>query len=455
MNKNILMLCYYYPPITDVGSKRSIAFSKYLKKHGWNPYVLSVKNPDRAFCSVGKDSPPQGIHTEYSYSIINLSKLVRRLNGALSRILKLFKINVKHNYFYDFFCIPDHFWGWIPLTTIKAARLIKKFKIDLIYVSCTPWSSAITGALLKLITGKPLVLDFRDPFAIESIFTRFEVSNSRKAIERFIQRQYLRFVDIMITTTEESRQEYIQQYPLVKDKIFTVHNGFDAEFLPLSSAEKTKKYKKFTIAYTGEFYFYAINSKIFFEALALLKSQGEINRNNFQFLFYGEDKNEIRRIAEEFKIEDLVLVSSRIPYKDTLTVLSKSHLLLLRIVKLMISTKLFEGISLNIPFLATIPSGEAEDIIKKYSPSSYIVTEESAEKVADSILDAMSKYKHNRIQNNHIREFLDNFSRETLTLKLINIIESNLNHRGPAVESNEYGRCKAKIREDSPHKSGN
>jgi hypothetical protein len=168
----------------------------------------------------------------------------------------------------------------------------------------------------------------------------------------------------------------------------------------------------------------------------LLKSQGEINRNNFQFLFYGEDKNEIRRIAEEFKIEDLVLVSSRIPYRDTLTVLSKSHLLLLRIVKLMISTKLFEGISLNIPFLATIPSGEAEDIIKKYSPSSYIVTEESAEKVADSILDAMSKYKHNRIQNNHIREFLDNFSRETLTLKLINIIESNLNHRGSTVESN-------------------
>ena len=65
------MLCYYYPPLVDVGCKRSVAFSKYFKKHGWIPHVLSVKNPDRTFCSVGDDATPAGVHTEYSYSIIN------------------------------------------------------------------------------------------------------------------------------------------------------------------------------------------------------------------------------------------------------------------------------------------------------------------------------------------------------------------------------------------------
>jgi len=34
MKKSVLMICYYYPPIADVGSKRSIAFSKYFKKNG-------------------------------------------------------------------------------------------------------------------------------------------------------------------------------------------------------------------------------------------------------------------------------------------------------------------------------------------------------------------------------------------------------------------------------------
>jgi glycosyltransferase involved in cell wall biosynthesis len=434
MNKNILMLCYYYPPLTDVGCKRSVAFSKYLKKHGWNPYVLSVKNPDRAYCSVGKNTPPQDIHTEYSYSILNLSKLIGKLNSAFSRMLKLFNIDVKRNYFFNIFCIPDHFWGWMPLTTIKAARLIKKFKIDLLYVSCSPFSSAVIGALVKLITGKPLILDFRDPWALEPLYIAARTPKFRQAIERFIQREFLRIADIVIITTEESKQQYIQEYPVVKNKIFTVHNGFEADLLPTISAENTDKYEKFTIAYAGEFYFYAIKSNIFFEALALLKKRGNISPGNFQFLFYGDGKNEIQTIAEGLKIDDLVSANSRIPYKDILTVLSKSHLQLLRIVKLMISTKLFEGIPLNIPFLATIPPGEAEEIIKKYSPGSFIVTEDSPEMVADAILDAMLKYKNKQINDNRVQEFLEEFSRENLTLKLIDIIESNLNDRGVAIE---------------------
>jgi hypothetical protein len=96
----------------------------------------------------------------------------------------------------------------------------------------------------------------------------------------------------------------------------------------------------------------------------------------------------------------------------------------------MISTKLFEGIPLNTPFLATIPSGEVEEIIRKYSPSSYIINGESGEKVAEAILDAMSKYAKNEIKNNHVKEFCDEFSRENLTLKLIKIIENNIEIQG-------------------------
>ncbi|HUK55075.1 MAG TPA: hypothetical protein VLY20_00255, partial [Nitrospiria bacterium] len=95
MNRNILMLCYYYPPLTDVGAKRSVSFSKYFKKFGWNPWVLSVKNPDRAYCSIGDDGPPPGIPTEYSYSIINLFRLIGRLNGVLLKALGLIRIDLK------------------------------------------------------------------------------------------------------------------------------------------------------------------------------------------------------------------------------------------------------------------------------------------------------------------------------------------------------------------------
>jgi glycosyltransferase involved in cell wall biosynthesis len=423
LKKNILMICYYYPPLTDVGSKRSVAFSKYFKKHGWDPFVLSVKNPDKIYCSLGSDAPPPGIPTEYSYSIVNPSKFFGKLNGLLLRLLKPFRIDLKRNYFYDIFCIPDFFWGWIPLTTLKGYNLIRKQDIDIIYVSCSPFSSAVIGVLLKVLTAKPLILDFRDPFALERLsFLGFP--HFRKKINRRIEEYFLKHADIFVVTSEETRRGYIKQYPEVKDKIFTVYNGFDSKYLP---QKPVQKYSKFTIVYTGAFYFYAPQSnKIFFKAISLLKASGKVNKETFQFLFYDDEKDRIEAIAKDYGIEDLVFASSRIPYKDVLDVISRSHFQLLRIIKLMISTKLYEGIALNIPFLATIPAGEVEGIIKKYSPSSYIITDESADKVAEAIADAMRKYENDEIRDNHVKEFLEEFSRESLTLKLMKIIREEL-----------------------------
>lgn len=82
--------------------------------------------------------------------------------------------------------------------------------------------------------------------------------------------------------------------------------------------------------------------------------------------------------------------------------MSRSHLQLLRIVKPMISIKLFDGIALNNVFLSTIPGGEVAEIIKCYSPSSYIVGENSADNIATAILDAMSRFKNNEIKNNNV-----------------------------------------------------
>lgn len=420
------MLCYYYPPLVDVGCKRSVAFSKYFKKHGWTPYVLSVKNPDRTFCTVGDDVPPEGVHTEYSYSIINVYKFFGKLNGLLSRILKFIGIKLKRNYFYDIFCIPDIFFGWIPLTTIKGFRLIKQYNIDIIYVSCRPFSSAIIGVLLKAVSKKRLILDFRDPYALDvkSISWVSVRLKLLKSLDKWIESNLLKNTDIFLIVTDELKELYINQFPEIKDKIFTIHNGFDVEFLPREGP--TSKYPKFTITYVGNFYFRPIESEIFFKGLSLLKNSRKINKDSFQFLFYGDCKNRIHKIAMKYGIEDLVVATSRTPYKDIIQVISKSHLQFIRALECALPTKIFDGIVLNIPLLATIPAGEAENIIRKYSPGSYIIKNKSSENIAEAILDAMAKYEKQEIQDNHVKEFLDHFSRENLTLRLMNIIEEQL-----------------------------
>ena len=98
------------------------------------------------------------------------------------------------------------------------------------------------GVILKKLSGKKLIIDFRDPYAIE-IPTRnkdmypFEF---RRKIDRRIEDFVLKKSDIVILNTEETRALYMEQYPHIRNKAFTVHNGFDAKFLP-------KEYKPYKI----------------------------------------------------------------------------------------------------------------------------------------------------------------------------------------------------------------
>jgi glycosyltransferase involved in cell wall biosynthesis len=421
-HKKILMVCYYFPPLVDVGCKRSVAFAKYLKKHEWTPYVVSVRNPDRQYCSLGNEKPPDGVPTTYARSLLNLYWIFGKLNGLLFRILLLCGIRLKGNYFYFFFSIPDFFIGWIPGAIFEGYRIIKRQNIDYIYVSCTPYSSALAGMALKKLTGRPLILDFRDPFYIniEKAYGELQVPAFRRELNRSLERSMIQAADIFIVSTEEVRQGYIRAYPDIERKIFTVYNGFDHEAIPIT---KPDKFKKFTIAYGGNMYFELIRSNAFFEALAQLKREGVIRSDNFQFLYFGQGHGQVEQIAREFGIEDLISSKPSISHEEMLGILLRSHVQLLRIVKPMISTKLFEGIALNIPFLATIPKGEVAEMIARYSPSSRVVSEESAGEIRKAILETIMEYSKGSIQDNHVSDFLDEFSREEMTRRLEWIIE--------------------------------
>jgi glycosyltransferase involved in cell wall biosynthesis len=427
MNKNILMICYYFPPLADVGCKRSVAFSTYLAKYGWTPSVLSVKNPDKTYCNISNEKLPAGLLTEYSYSIINPYKMLGKVFGATSKLLALAGIKIKRNYLYDVFCIPDIFMGWIPLTFIKGLGMIRRYHIDTIYVSSPPFSGAAIGALLKKATGCKLIIDYRDPYGLDML-SGLGLPRSRLKINQAIEKKVLHNADIVIVSTGELKEMFINQYPQITDRIFMVHNGFEPSHIGSGNVDK---YKKFTIVYAGDFYFYAPQMQVFtdmlFGGLALLKKKGIIHDHNFQFIFYGTGRIDIEDIARKHGLTGLVFSFPRIRSEEMIKVLSSSHLELLRIVKPMISTKLFEGISLNIPLLATIPCGEVENIIRTYSPSSYILDENSsAEAVADTIKGAMERHSTNQVPDNNVEAFLRNFSREELTLRFIKILESEL-----------------------------
>lgn len=423
---NILMLCYYYPPLLDVGSKRSVAFSKYFRNHGWKPYVISVRNPDKHYCTLGREAAPEGVVVEYTLAVCNVYNLFGKLHAALTLLFKCIGVKITRNYLIDL-CIPDIFFGWIPLTLIQAVKSIKEKDIDVIYVSCSPFSSAIIGVLLKNITNKFLVIDFRDPLGLDELTEIFDTPAWKVKINKIIEGYIIKKTDIFIVNNEEVKSLYKKQYHAIENKIHALPNGFDFEF---RVNERTSKYEKFTIIYAGLFYFFdkrnSIHTYSLFKGLSILKESGEIDNSNFQFLYYGVEKRKIEELTKTYNIEDLFICHERKPYAEVLDNIKRSHLQLLRISKPMISTKLFEGIALDIPFLATIPDGEVKEIVNKYSPNSYVISEKNPEQLAQAILSARNKYNEGNKMINRVQEFEQVYSRENLTIELMKLIKRHI-----------------------------
>lgn len=424
--KKILMISYYYPPLADVGGLRALAFSQYLSEFGWEPYVLSVKNPDKNLCIPGTGRSPDSVNTYYTWSLFNLSWIAGKANGILAKILQLVGVNLRYAVMRDLVCVPDEYIGWVPLTIVKGFSLIKKQNIDIIYVSCKPFSSAIIGTFLKSLTGKPLVLDFRDPVSPdhEPLFGR---AYSRKMptfrVTKWIEEKVLRQSDKLLLTTEETKDQYHSFFPFIKGRTEVIHNGFFEDYFHGT----VQPFTKFTIVYSGNFYDYFLSPDPFFKALRELINDSPEQKDKIEVLFIGSDGVWLQTMIERYRLREVVRIVGRVSRSGSIEYIGKASLLLLRIVRGKISTKLFEGLAAGTPLLALINDGEVAGIISQYSSSTYyIVHPDDVTAIKTAIKDGYEKWLRGDLVRAKNRKFHENFNKKKLTKDFSSIINDVL-----------------------------
>src|SRR3990170_3287852 len=422
--KKMLMISYYYPPLNDVGVLRSLGFSKHLPDFGWEPYVLTIKNPDRSYCLVGNSFRPNNTKVFYSRSLFNLNSVVWKINGLTKLLLKVIGKDLKKNVFHDLICIPDVFIGWIIPCFLRGLYLNKKFDINVIYVSCRPFSSALTGVFLKKVLKKPLILDFRDPMSFPYIeFDNDRLGKFRHRLMRKLEKYTLKNVDRFIVTTDETRDEYLSLYPFLKGKIDRIYNGF---LMETKASDDKPTYDKFTIIYVGNFYYNSISSDKFFQSLKEIVVNKLIPEEKFQFLYIGgvnKKNNWLEKVGDKYNIKNIIVAPGQVSREESLQAMSKASLLLLRIIPPCISTKLYEGLAIGIPFLATINKGEVEQLIKRYSSHSYIITSDAVDDIVSAIVDAYKKWDGGNLKKIVNKEYIQQFNKKELTKEFVEIVE--------------------------------
>lgn len=382
--RKVLMLAYVFPPFFSVGgSIRVMKFVKYLPALGWLPVVLTIDDSreyatQRRQGSEGllNDIPEQvkicrTTAGEPSEEFLERGRRARRKHWLA--VLTVNSLAAIRECARNYLLLPDEYIAWLPFAVKMGRHLVQEEDIEVIFATCPPFSTALIGAVLKKLTGKPLMLDFRDDW----IDTPWYHSRPRliRWIERWMEKWAVKTSDRVILVTEASRNAFVARYPREPvDKFVFIPNGCDLEdFANLRIAIEQSRSSKFTIVHAGllnDAEIWRRSPRAFFEAICNIRRQYPQLMADLVVAFTGHLPQAYREMVEEMGLSDVVKEMGYLPGDEFMRFLKSADLLLAinyDEFSTLIPGKIYEYWAVGgPPILLLSCQGAAEDLVEQY-----------------------------------------------------------------------------------------
>lgn len=351
--KRLLMIAYHYPPEGEgSGVLRTLKFSRYLPRHGWEPHILTLAESSyRIRDDALRDQiPPEAV-------------VHRTASLDASRHFAI------RGRFLSCMAIPDpHVW-WLPFAFPRGLGVIRRRGIDALY-STSPMASAHLVALaLKRATRVPWVADFRDPWIEEGVHPR--PGNLRDRVERSLERSVVRTADRLTMTTPPLRDEILGRHPdLPQDRARVIYNGYDeTDFTAVTPGGDSSRFEMIHAGLvTAEFR----DPSPVFRAVAALIREGKVPRTEVRITFLGGGpyvgSAAFRESISAHGLDDVVEIAPRVSHGESLMRLARAGALLLLQAsddtRALIPAKAFEYLRISRPILALTMPGATADLLR-------------------------------------------------------------------------------------------
>lgn len=389
--KKVLVISYQYPPCASSGVYRLLRFVKAIPAKGWQPIVLTVR-PDFYPPGVPQDPEltkkfeseckPQVFKTKMMLGMEQLTLVFRRKrtdgrkeqSGQPQEVKKeALSENVAHKSLWqsikDFITIslmtPDKQNRWFFHAVNEARRILKNEDVKLIYAHGGPWTALVVAALVKKLTGVPLVIDFRDPW-IDNPYDDL-ISPLRTKINIILERWCIARANYVIANTEALRRLFVAKYnEQPQSKFITITNGYDEDdYGGIPVKKMMGNDEPISIVHTGTLY--SKRSPLpFLSQIAALIETGEIEKKDIKILFVGTvNLPGIDVFLQENNLAGIVELTGHMPRQNALELVFSADILLLlqQGTKLQIPGKLFEYIRSGKPVFAICDEGATKDIL--------------------------------------------------------------------------------------------
>ena len=389
-HKKLLMFCFHYPPAISGGVERSVRFARYLPEFGWSPVVVTTNR-------YGDD--PGGVGGE----VVRVGEFLGRADAARSDRSAPSRRGAAVRWVEKWLLIPDKHVRWTAKALIPALRMIRRGAGEVIYTTSPPVSAHVLGLSLKKLTGRPWVMDLRDPWTLEPLVWYLRAGGARLSIEKRIERLCIGNADAVVTTTPEAREMYAALYPRSAGRIHSIPNGYDARELEdargsISSNDLVRSIgdQVFVIGHVGTFSRHADTDaypRAFLDAVADLVREGVLSPRTHRIIFAGGMSPETRRRIAAYGLGKLILMTGPISHIDALRITLRADVLLLydpgREGNYYVRGKLYEYLASERPILGVLPPGAARGLLER-SGHAIAITRDDAREIGHALRSAVA-----------------------------------------------------------------
>ncbi len=437
--RKVLLITYYFPPSGGPGVQRPLKLTRQLVKQDWQPIVLTVKEDadfavrDESLLSWIPDSIQvirTGLFEPYAF--------YRRITGkSANESLDTSTLAVSERsqrslgerfslFLRSWLFIPDARVGWLWPAVFAGLRLIRRKTPDVILTSGPPNTTHLIGLMLKLLTGRPWVADFRDPWFKYLVPTREH--RLPQKIDAWMGRAVVRKADRIVAVCRGVKQELMDSFGSeIGAKTEIITNGYSEEAFAAVEGDPLQ-HGQFRLTYVGSIY-HRYDLRPLLQAIDELYVSDENFRRCFSFVIAGPVDNSAKKWFEKAACWPAVKFLGYQSYFQALKLMKEATVLLLYVMdsqrgKNIPTSKLFEYIGSGRPILALAPmESDAAEIIRE-TVAGVVVPPNETQKIQVAIKSLFLDWQSGISDDRGIaRENRNNYEMSSPTKKLMKVIQ--------------------------------
>ncbi len=405
MERTVMVVAYYFPPLGLSGVQRTLKFVKYLREYGWKVIVLTTSPGDYYAYddSLLEECDDENIIIYRTES--GNPKPAKQKKFPSYMLQKLGRAALQTIY------QPDSCIKWKKHAVELGSKIMEEHNINAIFATAPPFTDFLVADELAVKYKKPYIIDYRDSW-VDNPF-HFYATPFHKNYSINLEKQVLSRAEKVIVTTRHSKEILLRRYKFLShNDVKIISHGFDPDdFAPKSELHHDKS--KFIITHSGLFQDDR-TPKYFFKAVeAFLKKHPEA-QSHFEARFVGLMRKPHIKLIKKYKLENNVNLVGYLPHKEAVKQLQESDVLWFMLKDTVRSPgKLYEYFGARKTLLVCSPDG----IIRKTAMESevaFTTDPKDVNSIENALENLYALWKSGKLPVPH-ESFVEQFNRKLLT----------------------------------------